>query len=101
MRRYKYLEQSTVDRIESLTDGSMNVDTFVNRMIDMVLGTDCDHSKILLCMHLPLDPNEYLDMDIALDRLRDINRGIGREHLYRVCESCMRVERSRKFPQKL
>lgn len=96
MRRYKYLEQLTIDRIERLTDSSMSVDDFVNKAIDMMLGTDCDHSKIMLCMNLPLDPHEYLDMDLALDRLKEINRGDGKEHIYRICPDCMRVERSRK-----
>ena len=97
MRRYKYLEQLTIDRIERLTDNSMSVDDFVNRAIDLMLGTDCNHMNIKLAMNLPLDEHDYLDMDQALDRLKAINRGEGKEHIFRICEECMRVERSRKI----
>jgi len=92
IKRYKHLSQGTLDRIDSITNQNMSIDEFVNRAIDMMLGVDCNHDKLTLCMRMPTNEIGYLNIDAAINQLNDIHYGRKHNCMFRVCEKCLRVE---------
>jgi len=84
------IKLETLIRLTLFADKYENADDVINRLVDTVLGFDCQHTDQAIYMEAVHDEKGYLDISKTLKCLDDLRHGKQTTGLIRVCKQCMR-----------